>query len=119
MTAAPTTAAPVRSRRIPGTRPTATTRYVAAKMTAAVSKAGGLDPFGKPRPRSHPAAQIVEIPAGRDGQRDEERQEEEEERHHERDVAARHRRPSPLPSPVEEVPEAEAGVGDRLEEVVA
>src|SRR2546428_9008424 len=88
-------------------------------MTAAVSNAAGLDPLREPCPRADAAAEIVEVPAGGNGQGDEKGEEEEEEQDHQGRVAAREKGPLPRPFSVEERAEAQARVGDRLEEVVA
>src|SRR5713226_4289360 len=77
----------------------------------------GLDPLREPCPRPYAAAEVVEVPAGGDGEGDEERTEEEEEQDDERDVGAGG--PLHVPRAVEELAEAQARVGDRLEEVVA
>src|SRR2546426_5115555 len=76
----------------------------------------GLHPLREPCPRPDAAAEVVEVPAGGDGEGDEERKEEEEQHDHERDVDSG---PLPVPPAVEELAEAQARVGNRLEEVVA
>src|SRR2546428_12870280 len=78
--------------------------------------AAGLHPLREPRPRPDAAAEVVEVPAGGDGEGDEERKEEKEQHDHERDVDSG---PLPVPPAVEELAEAQARVGNRLEEGVA
>src|SRR5438445_13884422 len=88
-------------------------------MTAAVSNAAGLDPLREPCPRPDAAAEFAEVPAGGNGQGEENGEAEEEEQDHQGHVAAREKGPLPRPFSVEERAEAQARVGDRLEEVVA
>src|SRR2546427_12091117 len=85
-------------------------------MTAAVSNAAGLDPLREPCPRPDAAAEIVEVPAGGNGQGDEKGEEEEEEQDHQGHVAGREKGPLPRPFSVEERAEAQARGGGRLDE---
>src|SRR5689334_14618848 len=88
-------------------------------MTAAVSTAAS-NPGREPGP-GPPALDLEVIPGGGNGEREQEGQEEEEHRDHEGQVAAGHGPPQVrrVPVEVEDGAEAQARVGDGLEEIVA
>src|ERR1700733_4215604 len=88
-------------------------------MAAAIStSAAGSDQAREPGPGT-PSVDVEVVPGGGDGKGKEERKEEEEHRDQEAQVEPGRHPPPAVPVHVEDGPQAQTGIGDGLEEVVA